>query len=147
MTGCGTGGSGGEGGGQKQPAPKVTVFTICFDVFQKATTKLADDGLSMEKATEIFKTDLVGALESVFKAVAVKRSLKMPANKAPGLGTYYRVLRDEGVFDKATVVALDKFCHQRNQVVHEEAAYSVSKIRQAAVTCLDALEVLQSAYP
>lgn len=144
----GTGGGGGHpGGGQKQPAPKVTVFTICFDVLQKATTKLADDGLSMEKATEIFKTDLVGALEALFKTVAVKRSLKMPANKAPGLGTYYRMIRDEGVFDKPTIDALDKFCHQRNQVVHDEAAYAVPKIRQAAVTCLDALEVLQNAYP
>ena len=89
----------------------------------------------------------IEALETLFKAVVTKRSLKMPANKAPGLGTYYRMIRDGGVFDRATIDALDKFCHQRNQVVHDEVAYAVPNIRQAAVTCLEVLEVLQNAYP
>ena len=147
--GGGKGGGGGGGGGakiQQQQAPKVSVYTICSDVLFQATTKLSDEGLSMEKATEIFKNDLVSAMESLFKAIVMQHNLKMPANKAPGLGTYYRTIRVEGVFDKAVVEALDKFCNQRNQVVHEEAAYSVAKIRQAALTCTNALEALKRVY-
>ena len=124
----------------------MSIYSLCADELQKASVGLAEEGLSREKASEIFRKGLVGPLERLFKEVVSQHKLSMPAGKVPGLGTYYRTIRDEGVFDKAAVEALDKFCNQRNQVVHEEAAYSVAKSRQAALTCTKALEVLKSSY-
>ena len=84
-------------------------------------------------------------LEALFKGIATRNNMKI--NRAPGLGTYFRAIRDAGVFERRIAAALEKFCEQRNQVVHEEATYSVSKIRQAALICTSALAVLQRAYP
>ena len=151
----GGGGNGGGGSGaKKQRAPKVSIYSLCADEFQKANVGLAEEGLSREKASEIFMKGLVGTLERLFKEVVGQHKLSMPAGKAPGLGTYYRTIRDGksssggvGVFDDHGIVpAMDKLCSHRNQVVHEDVQHSVATIRQHALTCGKVLDALKAVY-
>ena len=135
----------------------MNIFTICSDVFQKATAELAVEGLTRESASEIFTKRLAGSLERLFKEVVVQHKLTTPAGKAPGLGTYYRTIRDakggsgscsgSGVFDEHGIVqAMDKFCSHRNSVVHEDVQHAVPTIRQHALTCGKVLDALKIAY-
>ena len=145
-------GSSGAGGAKKQMAPKANIYTIYGDVFRKAAITLGEDGVGIEKASEIFKKELAESLELVFKEIISKNKMVLPAGKSPGLGTYYRTLRDakvggSRVFDGDTARALDKFCQQRNQVMHEGLHPSVPIIRQHAITCESVLSLLESRYP
>ena len=151
----GNSGGGGSNPGtdaKKEPAPQLSIYTICGDELRKASVELAEDGLSRERASEIFTRSLAGTLEKLFKAIVTQHKLPMPAGKAPGLGTYYRVLRDvqgsgsDAVFVASSVQAMDKLCSQRNQVVHEDAQYSVPTIRQHALTCIKVLDAVQRVY-
>lgn len=142
---------GGDGGGgsKKQSVPRLSIYSISSDVFQKASDALAGEGLSREKAAEIFKNELAGTLERLFKAVVVQHRLPMPAQKAAGLGTYYRTLKDGPAFvgDATIVPAMDKFCSQRNQVVHEDVLPNVATICEHALTCSKVLRLLSNVYP
>lgn len=142
-------GGGGGGGSKGQSVPKLSIYSISSDVFQKANSALAEEGLSREKAAEIFKNELAGTLERLFKAVVTQHRLSTPAQKAAGLGTYYRTIKDGPAFvgDASIVPAMDKFCSQRNQVVHEDVLPNVATIREHALTCGKVLRLLHDAYP
>ena len=75
--------------------------------------------MKRETASEIFKNQLAGALERLFTEVATQHALQIPAGKAPGLGTYYRTIRDamrsgrgsgSAVFDASSVM-MEEFCN------------------------------------
>lgn len=142
-------GGGGRGGSKEQSVPRLSIYSISSDVFQKANSALAEEGLSREKAAEIFKNELAGTLERLFKAVVTQHRLSTPAQKAAGLGTYYRTLKDGPAFvgDASIVQAMDKFCSQRNHVVHEDVLFPVATIRQHALTCSKMLRLLHDIYP
>lgn len=144
-------GGGGDGGGgsKKGSAPKLSIYSISSDVFQKASDALAGEGLSREKAAEIFKNELAGTLERLFKAVVTQHRLPTPAQKAVGLGTYYRTIKNGPSFvgDASIVQAMDKFCSQRNQVIHEDVLPNVATIRQHALTGSKVLRLLHDIYP
>lgn len=143
------GGGGGGGGSKEQSVPKLSIYSISSDVFQKASDALAEEGLSREKAAEIFKNELAGTLERLFKAVVTQHRLPTPAQKAAGLGTYYRTIKNGPAFvgDASIVLAMDKFCSQRNQVIHEDVLPNVATIRQHALTCSKVLRLLHDIYP
>ena len=142
-------GGGGGGGSKEQSVPKLSIYSISSDVFQKANSALAEEGLSREKAAEIFKNELAGTLERLFKAIVTQHRLSTPAQKAVGLGTYYRTIKDGPAFvgDASIVQAMDKFCSQRNQVIHEDVLPNVARIRQHALTCSTVLRLLHNVYP
>ena len=142
-------GDDGGSGSKKQSAPRLSIYSISSDVFQKANSALAEEGLSREKAAEIFKNELAGTLERMFKAIVTQHRLPTPAQKAVGLGTYYRTIKDGPAFvgDASIIQAMDKFCSQRNQVIHEDVLPNVATIRQHALTCSKVLCLLHDIYP
>lgn len=143
------GGGGGGGCSKEQSVPRLSIYSISSDVFQKASDTPAGEGLAREKAAEIFKSELAGTLDRLFKAVVTQHRLSMPAQKAVGLGTYYRTIKDGPAFlgDASIVPAMDKFCSQRNQVIHEDVLPNVATIRQHALTCSKVLRLLHDIYP
>ena len=155
--GKGKGKSGRNGGGHSErgrQASKVSIYTIARDVFQKTNADLAAEGMKRETASEIFKNELAGTLERLFKEVVTQYRLPIPAGKAPGLGTYYRTVRDamrsgphsdSAFFDAPGV--MDEFCSQRNLAVHHDVHLPVPTIRQHALTCSKVLDALKASYP
>ena len=131
--------------------PQVNIYTISHDVFQKANADLAEKGMRRETASEIFKNDLAGTLERMFKEIIARHRLSLPTGKGPGLGTYYRTIRDAMKSSRGTgsdlfAESMEEFCSQRNLVVHHDVHLPVPTIRQHALTCSKVLEVLKLVY-
>ena len=62
---------------------------------------------------------------------------------------FYITIKDGRKFvgDASIVPAMDKFCSQRNQVIHEDVLPNVATIRQHALTCSKVLLLLHDIYP
>ena len=137
--GKGKGEGGGKGEKERQEA-KVSIYTIARDVFQKATADLAAEGMKRETASEIFKNQLAGTLERLFKEVATQHALQIPAGKAPGLGTYYRTIRDamrsgrgsgSAVLDASSVM-MEEFCTlSDNQAARADVQQGAGRVEGA----------------
>ena len=156
-----------KGGGKvgtKLQAPKASIYTISRNVFQKANVDLAAEGMKRETASEIFKNELAGTLERLFKEVVTQHRLPLPADKSPGLGTYYRAIREamgtdrsggSGLFDAPGELEgamneqkmMEEFCSQRNLVLHHDVHLPVPAIQQHALTCVKVLDAFKASYP
>ena len=105
----GGGGKAGSPGGRKQPAPKVSIYTICADELRKADIDLAEDKLSRERASQIFIKGLAGTLEKLVKEIVAQHRLPMPAGRTLGLRTYCSAIQGsnggDAVFDESTMQA------------------------------------------
>jgi serine/threonine protein kinase len=131
-------------------SPVVNIYTISRDHLAKANAELEQEGITNDKASEIFVKDLAGTMETLFKQVCDKNHLRKGGGASGnGLGTYFRMLQDNGLvaFDPTCVQGLEKLIKHRNLCVHEEMSVSLKSVKLHALTCTAALDALEVVLP